>query len=203
MATSAGHRIAEVQRATRETRIEVRLDLDGTGESNVATGLPFLDHMLDQLARHGQFDLQLRCSGDLEVDAHHTVEDCGLALGRAWHEALGDRASIRRMGHALVPMDEALAQVAVDISGRPFCSAAIGEAGSAAAGISPALLRHFLESFAGEARLALHAQLLAGRDAHHQAEALFKALARALHDAVECDPRRAGVIPTTKGTLTG
>jgi imidazoleglycerol-phosphate dehydratase len=196
-------RVADVERRTRETEISLRLDLDGTGTSAVETGLPFLDHMLDQLARHGLFDLTLRCRGDLQVDAHHTVEDCGLLLGRAFHQALGDRAGIERMGFALVPMDEALAEVAVDFSGRPHCVADVRGAGSSTSGISPALLAHFLESFAAEARLTLHVRVEAGHDGHHQAEAIFKALARALSTAVRRDPRRRGVVPTTKGTLTG
>ena len=200
--TAPPPRVAQEERRTRETEITVRLDLDGTGTSQLDTGLPFFDHMLDQLARHGLFDLELRCKGDLHVDAHHTVEDCGLLLGRVFHRALGDRAGIERMGHALVPMDEALAQVAVDFSGRPYCVADVGGAGCEAAGISPALLAHFLESFATEARLSLHVRLLAGKDDHHQAEAIFKALARALCMAARRDPRRAGTLPTTKGTLT-
>lgn len=195
-------RVVRLERKTRETAIEVELNLDGRGSSTVATGLPFLDHMLDQVARHGLFDITLRCAGDLEIDAHHTVEDCGLLLGRAFHEALGDRAGVERMGHALVPMDEALAQVAVDFSGRPHCAAEIGSAGSQSAGITPALLSHFLQSFATEARLTLHVRVLAGSDEHHQAEAVFKALARALHDAARRDPRRAGLLPSTKGTVT-
>ncbi|MBI3973700.1 MAG: imidazoleglycerol-phosphate dehydratase HisB [Chloroflexi bacterium] len=195
-------RDATLERKTRETDVVVRLDLDGTGRAEIETGIPFLDHMLDQLARHGLFDLQLRCTGDLQVDGHHTVEDCGLLLGRAFDEALGDRSAIHRMGHALVPMDEALAQVAVDISGRPYCRAEIGSAGSNSAGIPPSLIAHFLESFVAGSRLTLHVRVLAGNDGHHQAEAVFKALARALHDAVLCDPRRAGIVPTTKGTLT-
>lgn len=179
----------------------MRLDLDGTGQATVETGIPFFDHMLDQLARHGGFDLTLRCRGDLQVDTHHTVEDCALLLGRALHQALGDRAGIRRMGHARVPMDEALAEVAIDLSGRPYCVAEIGSAGSTA--LSPALLAHCLESFAAEGRLTLHVRVLYGRNDHHQAEAVFKALARALGDAVARDPRRDGTVPTTKGTLTG
>ena len=196
------HRVAAVERTTRETQVAVRVDLDGSGASEIETGIPFFDHMLDQLARHGLFDLTLRCRGDLQVDAHHTVEDCGLLLGRAFHEALGDRSGIRRMGQALVPMDEALAQVAVDFSGRAYCAAALGSAGSAGAGIPTSLLEHFLQSFAAEARMTLHVRVLAGNDGHHQAEAVFKALARALCDAATRDPRRAGLLPTTKGTLT-
>jgi imidazoleglycerol-phosphate dehydratase len=195
-------RIGEQQRKTRETEIEARIDLDGTGTAQVETGIPFFDHMIDQLARHGVFDVTLRCTGDLGVDAHHTVEDCGLLLGRAFSHALGDRSGIRRMGHALVPMDEALAQVAVDVSGRGYCVADLGGAGSDANGVPPSLLAHFFESFASEARLTLHLRVFAGRNAHHQAEAVFKAFARALHDAVALDPRRAGITPSTKGTLT-
>jgi imidazoleglycerol-phosphate dehydratase len=194
--------VAELQRQTRETEITVRLNLDGSGAAQNDTGLPFLDHMLDQLARHGLFDLAVRCRGDLQVDAHHTVEDCGRLIGSAFHQALADRAGIRRMGHALVPMDEALAQVAVDLSGRAYCAADVAGAGSAGAGIAPALLKHFLESVADAARMTLHVRVLAGSDDHHQAEAVFKALAWALHDAAARDARRAGIIPSTKGTLT-
>ena len=202
-AIASAPRVAQLERTTRETRISVRLDLDGTGKSAIATGLAFFDHMLDQLARHGLFDLSLECKGDLEVDAHHTVEDCGRLLGRAFDQALGTREGIRRMGDALVPMDEALAHVAVDFSGRGWCAASIGSAGSDAGGLPASLLAHFLEGFAAEARLTLHARVLAGENDHHQAEALFKALARALCDAATRDPRRAGILPSTKGTLTG
>jgi imidazoleglycerol-phosphate dehydratase len=195
-------RTAELSRKTRETDIQVRLDLDGRGMADVGTGVPFLDHMVDQLARHGLFDITLRCAGDLEVDAHHTVEDCGRLLGRAFDQALGTREGIRRMGHAIVPMDEALAQVAVDFSGRGWCAASLGTAGSDAGGVPASLLAHFLEGFAAEAKLTLHARVLAGENDHHQAEALFKALARALGDAASLDPRRAGILPSTKGTLT-
>jgi imidazoleglycerol-phosphate dehydratase len=197
------HRVAHVERATRETQIAVDLDLDGTGAATIDTGLPFLDHMLEQVARHGLFDLTIRCRGDVAVDAHHTVEDCGLTLGRAFHQALGDRAGIRRMGQALVPMDEALAQVAIDVSGRPYCVADVGGAGSDDGQVPASLIRHLLESFAAEARLTLHVRVLAGASGHHQAEAIFKALARALQEAVQHDPRRAGAVPSTKGTLTG
>jgi imidazoleglycerol-phosphate dehydratase len=193
--------VAELQRETKETRITLRLDLDGTGATEVDTGVPFFDHMLDQLARHTPLDLTLHCRGDLQVDTHHTVEDCALLLGRALHQALGDRRGIRRMGDARVPMDEALAEVALDLSGRPFCRAEVADAGST--GLPPSLVVHFLESLAGEGRLTLHARVLYGRDGHHQAEALFKALARALGEAVAPDPRRGGALPTTKGTLTG
>lgn len=195
-------RVAELNRKTRETDIRLRLDLDGTGASDIRTGVPFFDHMLDQLARHGLFDLSLTCTGDLEVDPHHTVEDCGRLLGKAFDQALGSREGIRRMGDALVPMDEALAQVAVDFSGRGFCAASIGNAGSDGGGLPATLLAHFLESFAGEARMTLHVRVMTGENDHHQAEAVFKALARALCIAATRDPRRAGVLPSTKGTLT-
>ena len=195
-------RTAELSRKTRETDIQLRLELDGKGTADVRTGLAFLDHMVDQLARHGLFDITLRCNGDLEVDAHHTVEDCGRLLGRAFDQALGTREGVRRMGHAIVPMDEALAQVAVDFSGRGWCAASMGTAGSDAGGVPTSLLQHFLEAFAAEAKLTLHARVLAGENDHHQAEALFKALARALGDAASLDPRRAGILPSTKGTLT-
>ena len=200
MAPGAG-RVAELQRETKETRITLRLDLDGTGAAEVDTGVPFFDHMLDQLARHAPLDLTLHCRGDLQVDTHHTVEDCALLLGRALHQALGERRGIRRMGAARVPMDEALAEVAIDLSGRPFCRAEVADAGST--GLPPSLVAHFLESLASEGRLTLHVRVLYGRDGHHQAEAVFKALARALGEAVAPDPRRGGAVPTTKGTLTG
>ena len=194
-------RVAALERTTRETDISLRVDLDGSGVADVDTGVPFFDHMLDQLARHAPLDLTLRCRGDLQVDAHHTVEDCALLLGQALHEALGDRRGIRRMADARVPMDETLAEVALDLSGRPFCRAEVGEAGSA--GMPPSLVAHFLESLATGARLTLHVRVRYGRDGHHQAEAIFKALARALGEAVAPDPRRGGVVPSTKGTLTG
>lgn len=196
-------RTAEVRRTTRETDIQVRLDLDGRGQAEIETGIPFFDHMLDQLARHGLFDLNLRCNGDLQVDAHHSVEDCGRVIGRAFDQALGSREGIRRMGYAVVPMDEALAQVAVDFSGRGFCAADLGSAGSDSGEMPPSLLAHFFEGLAVEGRMTVHARVLAGENGHHQAEALFKALARALCDAASRDPRRAGALPTTKGTLTG
>lgn len=194
-------RTATVTRKTGETDIEVTLNLDGTGQANIATGVGFLDHMLHALARHARFDLTVQASGDLHIDEHHTVEDVGIVLGRALAEALGDRRGITRMGHAIVPMDEALALVAVDLGGRgyfvfdgEFSTARIGQMGTS-------LIPHFLESLAHEGRLNLHARLLAGVDDHHRAEALFKALARALDTATQVDPRLAGQVPSTKGTL--
>jgi len=195
-------RTATIRRETGETQIEITLNLDGRGHAQVSTGVGFLDHKLTTLARHARFDLTVTAAGDLHVDEHHTVEDVGIALGRALGEALGDRAGIVRMGHATVPMDEALALVAVDIGGRGyfvfegnFDTPRIGE-------MATSLVPHFLESLALEARLNLHARLLAGRDDHHRAEALFKALARALHQATRLDPTLAGDVPSTKGTLS-
>jgi imidazoleglycerol-phosphate dehydratase len=194
-------RTATIRRETGETKIEISLDLDGRGRAQVSTGVGFLDHMLTALARHARFDLAVQATGDLHVDEHHTVEDVGIALGRALGEALGDRAGITRMGHAVVPMDEALALVAVDIGGRgyfvfdgSFDTPHIGQ-------MATSLVPHFLESLALEARMNLHARLLSGHDDHHRAEALFKALARALHQATRLDPTLAGDVPSTKGTI--
>jgi imidazoleglycerol-phosphate dehydratase len=195
-------RTARVERETGESSVLVEIDLDGTGRTDVDTGVPFYDHMLSQLGRHGGFDLTVRSKGDLQVDAHHTVEDTAIALGEAFRQALGDKAGIRRFGDALVPLDEALAQVAVDLSGRPYLVHV--EPDSLPRTIGPAyattLTRHVFESFAHNARIALHVRVLGGRDAHHIVEAQFKAVARALRDATALDPRVAGV-PSTKGVL--
>ena len=195
-------RTATVTRTTGETDITISLNLDGSGQADINTGVGFLDHMLHALARHARFNLTVQAKGDLHIDEHHTVEDTGIVLGRALAQALGDRQGITRMGQAIVPMDEALALVAVDLSGRGyfvfdghFSAARIGQVGTT-------LIPHFFESLAHEGRLNLHARLLAGVDDHHRAEALFKALARALDMAVQRDPRLAGQIPSTKGTLT-
>lgn len=195
-------RTATVSRQTGETDIEISLTIDGSGQADIATGVGFLDHMLHALARHARFDLTVRAKGDLHIDEHHTVEDVGIVLGRALAQALGDRAGITRMGHAIVPMDEALAMVAVDFGGRGyfvfdghFSTDRIGQVGTS-------LIPHFFESLAHEGRLNLHARLLAGVDDHHRAEALFKALARALDMASQTDARLSGQIPSTKGTLT-
>lgn len=190
-----------LQRATKETEIQLTLTLDGTGTAEIDTGLGFLDHMLSHLAVHGLFDLQLQAQGDLDVDEHHTVEDCALVLGRAFDQALGDRAGITRMGSALVPMDEALAQVVVDLSGRPYSVIEAAWQGPQVGGIATTLFPHFLESFSVTARCNLHARVLYGEDDHHKAEALFKALGRALAQACRLEPRRGGEIPSTKGTL--
>jgi imidazoleglycerol-phosphate dehydratase len=194
-------RTAAIKRKTRETDIVLTLALDGTGQYQIETGIGFLDHMLTHIAAHGLFDLTVQASGDLHVDPHHTVEDVALVLGQAFAEALGDKAGIVRMGSAYVPMDEALAFVAVDLSGRPYCVAEVTWAGPMVGSIPVTLIPHFIESFAVAARANVHARVLYGRDDHHKAEALFKALGRALDAATRPDPRRGGAIPSTKGTL--
>lgn len=194
-------RTAEIHRQTNETDIRLTLELDGRGQVEVRTGLGFLDHMLGHLAVHGLFDLRLEARGDLHVDEHHTVEDCALALGAAFDRALGDRRGIVRMGSAYVPMDEALAFVAVDLSGRPYAVVQADWHGPAVGGIATSLFPHFLHSFAVAARANLHGRVLYGADDHHQAEALFKALGRALDAATCLDPRREGAVPSTKGVL--
>ena len=194
-------RSAKVQRKTSETDITLSLNLDGSGQARIATGVGFLDHMLRHIAVHGLFDLDVQATGDLEIDAHHTIEDVAIVLGQAFDEALGDRRGIVRMGSATAPMDEALAFVAIDLSGRPY-AVVRAEWHSLTIGTLPtSLIPHFLESFAVGARMNLHARVEYGRDDHHQAEALFKALGRALDTATQIDPRRAGNVPSTKGTL--
>jgi imidazoleglycerol-phosphate dehydratase len=193
-------RTAVVTRATKESRVEVRLDLDGTGVVDVATGVPFFDHMLAQLGKHGGFDLSVRTVGDVEVDAHHTVEDTALAVGQALREALGDKAGIRRFGDSLVPLDETLVQAAVDLSGRPYLVHTEPEIVELIGTYDTTLTRHIWESLIAEARICLHVRVLSGRNAHHVVEAQFKAVARALRDAVVVDGRVAG-IPSTKGSL--
>lgn len=194
-------RLAEFSRKTTETDISISLNLDGAGKREINTGLGFLDHLLANFALHGLFDLRLHAQGDLHVDPHHTVEDVALVLGSAFDQALGERSGIVRMGDAFTPMDETLAHVAVDLSGRPYAVVQIEWKTPAIAQIPTSLFTHFLESFAITARSNLHARVLYGRDDHHQAEALFKALARALEKATRLDPRRAGRIPSTKGSL--
>ncbi len=195
-------RTATIRRTTAETNLTLSLNLDGTGRANINTGVGFLDHMLRHVAVHGLFDLDVQASGDLEIDPHHTVEDVAIVLGQAFDEALGDRKGIVRMGAATVPMDEALAFVAVDLSGRPY-AVVQAQWHTPAIGLLPTtLIPHFLESFAFNAKINLHARVEYGRDDHHQAEALFKALGRALDAATAIDTRRAGSIPSTKGTLT-
>jgi len=202
--STAGPRVARVERATAESKVAVRLDLDGTGRATVSTGVGFYDHMLASLAKHALFDLTVEASGDTHVDAHHTVEDVAIVLGQALRQALGDKAGIRRFGDALVPLDETLVQAAVDVSGRPYCVHQGEPDGQAYVMIGGAyvgsLTRHVFETIALTAGIALHVRVLSGRDPHHLVEAQFKAVARALRAAVEPDPRVAGV-PSTKGSL--
>jgi imidazoleglycerol-phosphate dehydratase len=195
------NRTAKIERKTNETDICIELNLDGHGQHAISTGMGFLDHMLAHIAVHGLFDLTVKAQGDLNVDEHHTVEDVALVLGQAFAEVLGDKKGIIRTAHAYVPMDETLALVAVDLSGRPYCVFKADWGTPSVGGIATSLFEHFFESFAVTARCNLHAQVLYGRDDHHKAEALFKALARALDTATRIDPRRAD-IPSTKGRLT-
>ena len=194
-------RTAHVQRATRETRVEVLLNLDGAGRGDVSTGIGFLDHMLDSLARHARFDLTVRAEGDLHVDQHHTAEDVGIGLGQALDQALGERRAIRRFGDAVVPLDEALAQVAVDLGGRGWASIDLPFRASMIGGLSTEMIPHLLQSFATDGRFSLHVRLLAGDNDHHRAEATFKALARALDDATRPDARLGLEVPSTKGVI--
>ena len=194
-------RKAEIQRDTKETQVKVAVDLDGRGESKLASGIPFMDHMLDQLARHGGLDLEVKAKGDLEIDAHHTVEDIGITLGMAVAKALGDKKGIRRYGHAYVPLDEALSRAVVDFSGRPglewhvdFTRARVGE-------FDVDLTHEFFQGFVNHAQATVHIDNLRGDNAHHQCETVFKAFARALRMAIELDPRAAGIVPSTKGSL--
>jgi imidazoleglycerol-phosphate dehydratase len=197
-------RTARVERATKESRVVVELDLDGSGENDVSTGVPFYDHMLTVFSRHSLIDLAVTAEGDLAVDAHHTVEDVAIVLGQALRDSLGDKVGIRRFGDALVPLDEALVQVAVDVAGRPYCVHTGEPPGQEYVLIgghfAGSLTRHALETLAFQAQIALHVRVLAGRDPHHVVEAQFKGVARALRDAVALDPREGGV-PSTKGSL--
>lgn len=197
-------RAARIERTTKESRVVVEVDVDGSGENDIATGVPFYDHMLSALSRHALIDLAVSAEGDLDVDAHHTVEDVAIVLGQALREALGDKAGIRRFGDALVPLDEALVQVAVDVAGRPYCIHTGEPPGQEYALIGGhyigSLTRHVFETLAAHAQVALHVRVLSGRDPHHLVEAQFKGVARALRDAVAYDPRERGV-PSTKGSL--
>ena len=194
-------RTASITRSTNETEIAVTVNLDGSGRHEIATGIGFLDHMLVQVALHGILDITLHARGDLHIDVHHTLEDCGLALGQALDAALGARTGINRMGAAWVPMDEALAQVVLDLSGRPYAVVNAKWHTPAIGAVPTSLLAHFMESLAVTLRANLHARVAYGRDDHHQAEALFKALGRALLQAVQLEPRRQGVLPSSKGKL--
>lgn len=203
-------RTASIERTTKESQIKVEVDLDGTGRSQVSTGVPFYDHMLDAFSRHSLIDLVVHANGDTHVDAHHTVEDTAIVLGQALREALGDKAGIRRFGDATVPLDEALVQAVVDVSGRPYCVhtgepeaqvyALIGGNGPNGAPYQGSLTQHVFETISFHAHIALHVRVLAGRDPHHIVETQYKAFARALRDAIAFDPRETGV-PSTKGAL--
>jgi imidazoleglycerol-phosphate dehydratase len=201
--TTGAARRAELVRATSETDIRLSVDLDGTGRGEIATGIGFLDHMLTALARHGMLDLVVAAKGDLHIDDHHTTEDVGIVLGQAIRQALGDKRGIRRYGHAVVPMDEALAEAALDISGRPFLAWQVAFARPKIGTFDTELVEEFFRALAFNAGVTLHVTLKAGTNAHHVAEACFKAVARALRAAVEPDPRAAGAIPSTKGSLEG
>lgn len=193
-------RVATVERDTRETRVAVRLDLDGSGRANVETGLGFFDHMLELVAGHGLFDLEVKAAGDLQTGAHHTVEDVGICLGQALAEAAGDKRGIYRYGSMLLPMDEALVLVALDLSGRPYFAYEGGPVGESIAGFETSLVAEFFRAVVNHARLTLHVRVLAGGDVHHTIEAVFKAFAKALRQALTFDPRATGV-PSTKGVL--
>jgi len=194
-------RTAKVERNTKETQIAVAVNLDGAGRAEVATGVPFLDHMLDQLARHGLLDITVEAKGDLHIDAHHTVEDIGITLGQAIREALGDKAGLTRFGHAYAPLDEALSRVVIDLSGRPGLEFHVPFARAMIGAFDVDLTHEFFQGFVNHAQVTLHVDNLRGQNAHHQAETVFKAFARALRMAIAPDPRAGGAIPSTKGTL--
>ena len=198
--SAASGRVATVERATKESKVAVTLDLDGTGKVDVSTGVPFFDHMLAQLGKHGLLDLTVAATGDVEVDGHHVVVDVAIVLGQALAQALGDKSGIARFGNALVPLDETLVQVAVDVSGRPYCVHEEPDLVELIGSYDTTLTRHVFESFAAAAQICLHVRVLSGRNAHHIVEAQFKAVARALREAVAQDPRAVGV-PSTKGVL--
>jgi imidazoleglycerol-phosphate dehydratase len=194
-------RIAQITRNTLETQISVTLNLDGTGVSRFNTGVPFLDHMMDQIARHGVMDIEIDAVGDLHIDAHHTVEDIGITLGQAFSKAIGDKKGVRRYGHAYVPLDEALSRVVLDLSGRPGLEYHVKFTRAAIGGFDVDLFHEFFQGFINHAGVTLHIDNLRGVNAHHQAETVFKAFGRALRMAVEFDPRMSGVMPSTKGSL--
>ncbi|SDH84580.1 imidazoleglycerol-phosphate dehydratase HisB [Propionivibrio dicarboxylicus] len=194
-------RQAEISRNTLETQVTVRLDLEGSGRGRFATGVPFLDHMLDQVARHGMIDLEVEARGDLHIDAHHTVEDIGITLGQALAKALGDKKGIRRYGHAYVPLDEALSRVVIDLSGRPGLVFSVDFTRALVGAFDVDLVREFFQGLVNHALMTVHIDNLRGDNAHHQAETVFKAFGRALRMAVEADERAAGSVPSTKGAL--
>lgn len=194
-------RQASIDRSTKETQISVELNLDGTGGAELDIGVPFLEHMLDQVARHGMFDLAVKATGDLEIDAHHTVEDVGISLGQAFRQALGDKRGIRRYGHAYVPLDEALSRVVLDFSGRPGLDYHVEYPRARIGNFDVDLLREFFQGFANHAMVTLHIDNIRGRNTHHIAETIFKAFGRSLRVAVELDPRMEGILPSTKGSL--
>ena len=195
------HRIAEVQRDTKETKIRVRVDLDGTGCAKLHTGIGFFDHMLDQIARHGLIDLEVHAEGDLHIDGHHTVEDVGITLGQAVAKAVGDKKGLTRYGHAYVPLDEALSRVVVDFSGRPGLHMDVAFTAGTIGAFDTQLAFEFFQGFSNHAGVSLHVDNLKGHNAHHQCETIFKAFGRALRMAMTLDERSLGVIPSTKGTL--
>ncbi|MGC9215531.1 imidazoleglycerol-phosphate dehydratase HisB [Acidithiobacillus sp.] len=195
-------RQAEVERNTLETQIRVTLNLDGSGQADLHTGLPFLDHMIHQIVRHGLFDMRIQAQGDLDIDAHHTVEDIGITLGQAFARAVGDKAGIQRYGHAYVPLDEALSRVVVDLSGRPGLIFAVEFPRAQVGDFDVDLFHEFFQGFVNHAQVTLHLDTLRGSNTHHIAETIFKACGRALRMAVAPDPRMAGTVPSTKGTLT-
>ena len=201
MTTTLSPRLAEVSRNTAETKITVKLNLDGTGQANLSTGIGFFDHMLDQIARHGLIDLDIQCVGDLHIDGHHTVEDVGITLGQAVAKAVGDKKGLRRYGHAYVPLDEALSRVVVDFSGRPGLEMHVPFKSGMIGTFDSQLAYEFFQGFVNHAFVTLHIDNLRGDNSHHQAETVFKAFARALRMALEIDPRAANVIPSTKGSL--
>jgi imidazoleglycerol-phosphate dehydratase len=198
---STTDRIAEVRRDTQETKITARVNLDGTGQARLATGIGFFDHMLDQIARHGLIDLDIEAQGDLHIDGHHTVEDVGITLGMAVAQAVGDKKGLTRYGHAYVPLDEALSRVVVDFSGRPGLEMAVDFKAGMVGAFDTQLAYEFFQGFANHALVTLHIDNLKGHNAHHQCETIFKAFGRALRMAMTLDPRSAGVVPSTKGTL--
>lgn len=194
-------RIAEVERNTLETQIKVNINLDGMGQSSFQTGIPFLDHMLDQVARHGMIDMNIDAKGDLEIDAHHTVEDIGITLGQAFTKALADKKGIARYGHAYVPLDEALSRVVIDFSGRPGLYYEVNYPRGMVGAFDVDLLHEFFQGFVNHANVSLHIDNLKGSNAHHIAETIFKAFGRAIRMAITADPRMAGIMPSTKGSL--